>query len=261
MLARMALVASQTPVELFPDCLSEEIYAAFGVRARRAPRKLKLVELKSSTSRLAHIIETFDGFVTHIAGHSMICQSPGVLRLLSANGTKLDITEAGTKIDLPDNTVVRQQAAIITIQLPRGRVISQELTSQGLVQVAIDGKPIELNSDSIEIDDGVRAFGEVNRGNTLLLPDVRTQISAFGFSIESRAFDGGRSACQADLVIRGVHGVASMTRLTLHNLSLPYRYAPPLVSGSAEFGLSIRLDELKYGANLSRFVLLKDILR
>lgn len=213
---------------------TDEVLSAMKVSAKQL-EIVKPVQLGDTYGLVAH---NSNGSFLKVDGHSAAFAAKGEITVVSQDGARFLLKDAGVRAKLPDGTLIEQEGEFVSTKLPSGRVIVQEKINAHQVRTTIDGK--ELGKDlpfsyaGQSIGDGASITQGQKHASSLWLRDnTLVGNSVYEFEINRGAAGGGWRGSQADITIaqRYFKG-PNPPHLTLHNPRVDNMFLSAFAHGS-----------------------------
>lgn len=212
------------------------------------------IAMKSAVQKMggaAHEIEgtqvagrmvTVDGKpLAHFNGHSTIHEGDGVVRLLSEDGAKLQLTRSGADLELVDGTIISHEGKTLTTKLPGGDVVRQEKVGQDHIITTLNGRVLPHRFGE-KLPDGAHIQNGEKHASSLSLRDgTHVGNDTYGVHIyrgvnPASYWAGG----QAPLTLETRYFKSGVPHLTLHNPLEENMFSSSFLSANAERGIAIR---------------------
>ncbi len=237
MLEKVATVAIENAPAIAR--LSDEAFALL-----KAPIKNGVTHMGTeieSVGMVGRVFATDTAKVAHFPGHSTVEQSLGNIRLLSADGAKLQLTPTQVKMELVDGTLVTHEGKVVTSKLPGGDILRQEVVADDRVVTTLNGKEIRSGAFGQKLADGVEVSNFEKHASSVFLGDG-TYIgrNTYGFELyrgvnPKLGWRGGQAEISVELNRRTGHPA-----LFLHNPAETNMFKSNFLSASADNGVAVR---------------------
>lgn len=237
MLEKVAAVAIENAPAIAR--LSDEAFALL-----KAPIKTGVTHMGTeieSVGMVGRVFATDAAKVAHFPGHSTVEQSLGNIRLLSADGAKLQMTPSQVKLELVDGTLVTHEGKVVTSKLPGGDILRQEVVANDHVVTTLNGKEIRSNAFGKTLPNGGELSNYQKHASSVFFRDG-TYIgrSTYGFDLyrgvdPKLGWRGGQSEITVELSRRTGHPT-----LVLHNPAETNMFKSNFLWASADSGVVVR---------------------
>lgn len=237
MLEKVAAVAVENAPAIAR--LSDEAFALL-----KAPIKNGVTHMGTeieSVGMVGRVFATDTAKVAHFPGHSSVEEGLGNIRLLSADGAKLQLTPTQVKMELLDGTLVTHEGKVVTSKLPGGDILRQEVVADDRVVTTLNGKELRSGAFGQKLPDGAELSNYEKHASSVFLGDG-TYIgrNSYGFDLY-RGVDpkigwrGGQAEITVELSRRTGHPT-----LVLHNPAETNMFRSNFLWASADNGVVVR---------------------